>query len=398
MLIVREAASITQPPESRIVCSGETVTFSVTAAGTGPLHYEWLKDGSPISGAPDAAAYTIAAAASNHAGAYSVRVTGACGPAVLSQAAELAINQKPTVTSDTAVSLFVDVAGTCPSMGNDLVLTATDPEGDVLHWRVKPGTEPTLGTVVFSNGDSGGQVTMCFLPNGEEGMESLLIEVRDDCGGSSEVTVDIMTMPFPRVTGWQTIQTHGSAGTLAIALDPSKTNADTGRQGPVSEPRLAGIRHIRAMFSEEVKAADGVLDLNDVAVTGWDGVNPAAYYQPSRVTLSDGDRSLEIYFDPSSGQISPLSNQMRYTFELAGRLVGKWTDLPIAGDTNCQVRALVGDANNDGSVNLIDVGIVKAKVNTPVTSAVARYDLNLDGAINLIDLGLAKSRAGSAAP
>ncbi len=43
------APTITDEPDSVIVAVGETAVFSVTAAGTAPLAYQWLKDGNPLS-------------------------------------------------------------------------------------------------------------------------------------------------------------------------------------------------------------------------------------------------------------------------------------------------------------------------------------------------------------
>src|SRR5258708_30625830 len=46
------APSITTQPASQTVTAGQTATFSVTASGTPPLNYHWLKNGPPATTAP----------------------------------------------------------------------------------------------------------------------------------------------------------------------------------------------------------------------------------------------------------------------------------------------------------------------------------------------------------
>src|SRR5262249_12185647 len=103
------------------VAAGKPVTFSVQASGTGPLAYQWLKDGVPIDGATGSS-YSLAAAAPADAGSYSVRVTNAYGSAT-SQAAILAVRVAPATTSQPAgatvaagkpVTFSVQASGTGP--------------------------------------------------------------------------------------------------------------------------------------------------------------------------------------------------------------------------------------------------------------------------------------------
>ncbi len=64
---------ISARPLSQSVNSGQSVTFSVTASGTG-LTYQWLRNGVPVAGATNAS-YTIASAQVGDAGTYTVRIT-----------------------------------------------------------------------------------------------------------------------------------------------------------------------------------------------------------------------------------------------------------------------------------------------------------------------------------
>lgn len=51
VLAVIDAARFTAPPSSRSATIGDAVTFSVTAAGAGPLSYEWKRNGQVLAGA-----------------------------------------------------------------------------------------------------------------------------------------------------------------------------------------------------------------------------------------------------------------------------------------------------------------------------------------------------------
>ena len=56
------APSIVTQPVAVVVNAGNTATFAVGVSGSGPLAYQWLRNGTPIAGAT-AAFYTIAQAA-----------------------------------------------------------------------------------------------------------------------------------------------------------------------------------------------------------------------------------------------------------------------------------------------------------------------------------------------
>src|SRR4029077_20201824 len=62
------APLITTQPTSQTITAGQTATFSVTASGTAPLGYQWLKNGITISGAT-LSTYTTPAETTSDSGA-----------------------------------------------------------------------------------------------------------------------------------------------------------------------------------------------------------------------------------------------------------------------------------------------------------------------------------------
>jgi hypothetical protein len=81
---------ITTQPQSQTVAAGANATFSLTAAGTAPLTYQWRFSGTNIIGAV-ASSYTRTNAQPNHAGSYSVIITNSAGFAT-SAVATLTVN------------------------------------------------------------------------------------------------------------------------------------------------------------------------------------------------------------------------------------------------------------------------------------------------------------------
>ncbi|NEU06847.1 hypothetical protein GZH53_00850, partial [Flavihumibacter sp. R14] len=87
---------ITSQPNSSTKCVGESVTFNVTAAGTG-LTYQWRKDGNNIIGA-NGTSFTINSLNISDAASYDVVVSGGCAPSTPSDPAILTVNTPPTIS------------------------------------------------------------------------------------------------------------------------------------------------------------------------------------------------------------------------------------------------------------------------------------------------------------
>jgi alpha-tubulin suppressor-like RCC1 family protein len=89
--------SITTGPVGLAVLPGAAATMAVAATGTGPLSYQWLRNGTPLAGAT-APVLHLPAVSSPDAGSYSVQVSNAAGT-VLSGSAQLVVIGAPVITS-----------------------------------------------------------------------------------------------------------------------------------------------------------------------------------------------------------------------------------------------------------------------------------------------------------
>ena len=132
--------SITQQPISRTVCSGSTVTFSITGTGS---TFQWRKDGIAIPGATSAS-YTIPAAAVTDTGNYDVMISANCSPTITSSAAHLTVNTPPHITQDPVGAIG------CPGKAITFSVAATG-TGLTYQWRKNginiPGQTQTSYTI-----------------------------------------------------------------------------------------------------------------------------------------------------------------------------------------------------------------------------------------------------------
>jgi hypothetical protein len=93
-------ASITVPPVAQLAIPGQSVTFSVVAAGTAPLSYQWLRDGVRIPGA-SSSSFQIASVGVNDAARYQVMVSNVVSTVgVTSTEAALTVSQPVTIVSE----------------------------------------------------------------------------------------------------------------------------------------------------------------------------------------------------------------------------------------------------------------------------------------------------------
>ena len=160
--VTAEAPLITVQPGSQTVTTGNNASFSVVAAGSQPLAYQWYFDGVPIQGATSPT-YGVTDAQAVNAGAYSVMVSNSFGT-VTSAAATLTVTPGPITPVTPAVSVVVREATASSSTGLKglLVFTRTGDTTSPLTVNYKvtgsaqPGVDykPLSGTVTFLPGNA----------------------------------------------------------------------------------------------------------------------------------------------------------------------------------------------------------------------------------------------------
>ena len=115
------APTLSAQPKGLTVNAGASAAFTVTAAGTAPLTYQWALNGRDLSGAT-ASSLQIPAVTAADEGSYTVKVTNAAG-SVTSAAAALKVITPPaiqrivsptSVAVGNSVTLSVEASGTAP--------------------------------------------------------------------------------------------------------------------------------------------------------------------------------------------------------------------------------------------------------------------------------------------
>lgn len=96
---------ITTQPMDQTVSVSQTATFSVQAAGSSPLSYQWKKNGVAISGANSDTYTTEATAVSDNNGSYSVTVSNSAGT-VTSDSASLIVTLGDLIVSEVSSCFY----------------------------------------------------------------------------------------------------------------------------------------------------------------------------------------------------------------------------------------------------------------------------------------------------
>ena len=112
--------SITTQPSNQAINVGQTATFSVVAAGTPPLTYQWQAMGANIAGATSSSYTTAPAVSSDNGSAFDVVVGNAAG-SVTSAVATLTVNGSSAPKVD-VVTYHNDIARTGQNL-NETTLT-----------------------------------------------------------------------------------------------------------------------------------------------------------------------------------------------------------------------------------------------------------------------------------
>jgi hypothetical protein len=143
---------IAQHPVAQTVVQGADVSFSVTAAGTPPIAYQWFYNGVPMPGA-NGSVLNLLAVGPDHAGAYTVVVSNGSGSGS-SQDALLTVSRPPVITRDPQSRTIL--AG-----GNVLLKVVVSGTAPLVHqWQLKgvdiPGaTEPNFSVQNISGAQAG---------------------------------------------------------------------------------------------------------------------------------------------------------------------------------------------------------------------------------------------------
>jgi len=150
-------------------------------------------------------------------------------------------------------------------------------------------------------------------------------------------------------------RTHGASGDfdLPLVLSPAGT-------GTV-EPRANGPTTIVFAFNGSIVAADGMISSNEFAIAN-------AIF--SSASISENELTLNL---------SGVVDQSVVTIALNG--INDTGGIPLSGDKDVEIRALLADANQDRAVGRPDLMLLRAHKGQIVNSSNFVLDLDVDGLI-----------------
>ena len=194
------APTISAQPQSTIVTVGVGTSFSVSAAGTAPLSYQWKKGSTTITGATSAT-YAIASPQLADGGLYSVVVTNSAGT-ITSSSATLTVNPAlaaPTVTTQPTSETV--------ATGHDVsfsVVTTANPAASY-QWSVSTDGGATWNSVQDGANYAGATTGTLTVKNASLAMNGYryrcLASNSSGSVNSSSLTLSVAAAVFPAPVG-----------------------------------------------------------------------------------------------------------------------------------------------------------------------------------------------------
>jgi hypothetical protein len=317
------APSITTQPASQTSSEGGTATFTVTAAGTAPLAYQWQKDSTAITGATAASYTTPMLTASDDGTTFSVVVSNSAGT-ITSAAATLTVSATPppatvpAITTQPAAQTVV--AGSTATF--TVVATGTAPLS--YQWQrgnanIPGATSATYVTPATATSDSGATFDV-VVTNSAGSVTSSVVTLTVNVAGPTAPA--ITTQPAALSV------TAGSPATFKVVATGSAVSYQWQRDGmPVTGAKAAMYTvpatvpgDDGAMFSVVVSNSLGTMSstaakLTVTPVTAANGIDVLTYkYDTSRTGQNVNEPTL------TTANVNQATFGLLHTFATDGKV------------------------------------------------------------------------------
>ena len=241
------APTITTQPASLSVTAGKTATFSVVAAGTQPLTYQWQKNQQNISGASGATYTTPATTSADSGASFRVIVSNGISPDATSAAATLTVTAAPVAPAITTQPQNATVmVGQTATFA--VVATGTAPlqyQWQKNQQNISGATSATYTTPATTAADNGATfrviVSNGTAPDATSSSATLTVNIAPvapaittqpqnatvTVGQTATFTV-VATGTAPLQYQWQKNQQNISGATSGSYTTPATTTADNG--------------------------------------------------------------------------------------------------------------------------------------------------------------------------
>ncbi|HKW61802.1 MAG TPA: immunoglobulin domain-containing protein [Candidatus Acidoferrum sp.] len=363
------APSITTQPTNQTVTAGQAATFTVTAAGSAPLSYQWQKNGANISGATSASYTTPATTSSDNGSTFRAVVTNSAGT-VTSNSATLTVNVPPTITTQPANQTVT--AGQAATFS--VVAGGTAPLS--YQWRknganIAGATSASYATPATTSSDNG---------------SAFLVVVTNSAGtvtsNSATLTVNapptITTQPASQtvVAGQTATFTVVAIGTAPLSYQWQKNGANiagatsASYTTPATTTSDSGSMFVAVVSNSvgTVTSGGAILTVNSAPVA------PTFTTQPANQTVTAGQTAT---FSVVAGGTSPLSYQwQKNAANIAGATSASYTTpATTTSDSGSTFDVVVtnnaGTATSNSVTLTVNAAVVAPSITTqPVNQTV----------------------------
>jgi hypothetical protein len=383
ILTVNSQPAITSQPASQSVTLGQSATFTIAAAGTAPMSYQWRKGGANISGATLAAYTTPATTTADNGSQFDVIISNVAG-SVSSAVATLSVNWAPAITtqpvSQTVITgqtatFTVAALGTAP-LSYQWQKGGANISGATLPSYTTPATssadDASQFDVIISN--SLGNVTsnLAILSVGSPPSITTQPSNQTVTAGQTATFTVIASGSGSISYQWQKDGASISGATAASYVTPPTTSADNGSQ-----------------FQVIVSNAEGSVTSNSAILT----VNspPSITTQPANQTVTAGQTAT---FTVIATGTAPLSYQwQKGATNIPGATAASYTTpATVLADKGSQFDVVV--SNGVGNVTSSKATLTVNAI-APVDVATYQYDNTRAGA-NLRETTLTPANVTSA--
>lgn len=366
--------NITQQPNSISILLGETATFAIAASGTGPLSYQWRKNGVNIQGAVTST-YSYTPTIQDNGANFVVIVSNTSGSATSSTAMlTVTVPVSPAViTQEPQGGSYVE--------GDTIQLSvaATSTEPVTYQWQ-KNGVD-----ILGATGSS-----YRFKASLQDHNQSFRVIVTNSGGStiSNSAVVLISAISTPPSILQQPISislTQGSLATFSVvASSPAIISYQWLKNGNVIEGATsniytfaAGLLDHEAVYSVLVSNSAGTTPSQSVTLTVTPAQLPTIVLQPAATTVTDGDTaqfSVEVV-----GGTTPLSYQWQKNgTNIAGATQSSYRFKALLADHLANYRVVI--TNAAGSLSS-DLALLTVNPSTVVHGLTAKYFSNVFASI-----------------
>jgi hypothetical protein len=396
-LVVLDPQITVQPPATVDEVSGSSVTFSVTAAGSAPLTYQWTESGSPLVNGPTGSGSAISGAKSgsltisnlsaSDSGAYAVIVSNEFGASVTSSNVVLTvsdpviINPPPpeTVNYQGTASFTVAAAGSGPFTYQWLVngsplANGPDPLGSGATVSGATNQTLSLAGVTYVDSGSGYSATVYNHLGNYVTSSSATLTVNDPY---------IVSQPSPAAQFKQT----GGATSIRVVANGSPSVSYQWNQGATAltdgttgSTAISGSQSSTLTISGVTSNDTGSYD---VVISGPGG---SAFNVTSAAAVLTVQDPVAITTPPRS-LADRVGEHVGFVAVAAGTSPGyqwEFDDAPIVGATNSALSVANIQSTNAGTYKIVVTNLVSGPASASATLTVINSPWLALAATNLL--------------